>query len=104
MKEDEDWKPDSPPEVVKKAATAKKAKNSPVVRGGPYNHRHHNPDIAHLGVPVEGSIRHLLLSQVALSTRIITWLHVRSLFLTLLRPFLASPLFFLSIDLPSSVY
>ena len=72
--EDEEYVPDEPVEAVKKT---RKARNSPIISSDPYNHRHHDPEVAILGVAVEGSIRHVLLSQVALSTHIIMWLHVR---------------------------
>ena len=73
---DEDYVPDEVKTGPKKTKMVN-AKDSPVRRSNaPYNPRHHDPTVAILGVPVEGTIRHFILSQVALSTRIITWLHV----------------------------
>jgi len=82
---DPDYSPEEAPQDSKKHKSSK-PRNRPVIGSpDPYNHRHHDPEVARLGIAIEGSIRHFILSQVALSTHIIMWLHVRApLFLRLL--------------------
>ena len=77
VKEDEDYVPEGDVPVVKKTKSTKPRSSPFISHVTPYNPRHHDPTIARLGLPTQGTIRNFLLSQVALSTRIITWLHVR---------------------------
>lgn len=76
--EDEDYEPPKSPSAAKRTKTTK-GKSSPFVSHAvPYNWRRHDPTIARLGEAGEGTVRHFFLQQVALSTHIITWLHVRA--------------------------
>lgn len=76
-REDEDYVPEGRSPTVKKAKSSKPKASPYSLLVTPYNSRFHDPTIARLGTPTQGTIRNLLLTQVALSTDIITWLHVR---------------------------
>lgn len=91
VKEDEDYVPEDETVVAKKTKSTKSRHSPFVSHVTPYNPRHHDPTIARLGIPTQGTIRNFLLSQVALSTRIITWLHVRPPFLPVSCPSALDP-------------
>lgn len=91
MKEDEDYVPEEEVTATKKAKSTKSRSSPFVSHVAPYNPRYHDPTIARIGIPTQGTIRNLLLSQVALSTRIITWLHVRTIFPPSLSHFFCCP-------------